>query len=119
MSPSQVFVEALILFRPSELEETARRWEQVTPGHSEAAVLRARAHLGRRDFATARSLLGEVIAAAPQAVWPRVILSHVLLQEGNDPAAAERALREVLALEPENAQARHNLAVLLRDRAAS
>jgi cytochrome c-type biogenesis protein CcmH/NrfG len=43
-----------------------------------------------------------------------VILSHVLLQEGRDWAAAEGALRQVLALDPSHAEARQNLALLLR-----
>jgi FkbM family methyltransferase len=41
-----------------------------------------------------------------------VLLSHVLLQEGKEPAAAEQALRDVLSLDPQNAEARQNLAVL-------
>jgi cytochrome c-type biogenesis protein CcmH/NrfG len=43
-----------------------------------------------------------------------VILTQVLLQEGRDWDAAERALRAVLVLDPGNAQAQQNLAVLLR-----
>jgi Flp pilus assembly protein TadD len=43
-----------------------------------------------------------------------VILSHVLLQEGQDWDAAERALRDVLALDPNHQETRHNLALLLR-----
>jgi GT2 family glycosyltransferase/tetratricopeptide (TPR) repeat protein len=100
--------------RWAELEETARRLEEAVPGSTEAVVLRARAQLGRREFATARALLEGVIAAAPQALWPRTVLSHVLLQDGKDLAAAERVLREILMLDPGNAQARHNLGVLLR-----
>jgi hypothetical protein len=42
-----------------------------------------------------------------------VILSHVLLQEGKDRGSAEHALRQVLARDPQHAQAWHNLHVLL------
>ena len=56
----------------------------------------------------------ETIASAPNAVRPRLILSLVLLQEGRDLAAAERALRDVLAIEPEHPSAKQNLAALLR-----
>jgi GT2 family glycosyltransferase/tetratricopeptide (TPR) repeat protein len=107
--------------RWSALDQLAGRLEESIPGNLEAGVLRARARLGRGDFATARALLEGLLAAAPQALWPRVILSHVLLQEGKDLAGAERALREVLTLQPDNVQARRNLAVLLRQqgRAAS
>jgi GT2 family glycosyltransferase/tetratricopeptide (TPR) repeat protein len=79
----------------------------------DARLLRARGHLKQKEFAPARRLLEEAIAAAPEALRPRVLLSHVLLQEDRDHAAAERALRDILALDPLNAEARHNLAVLL------
>jgi hypothetical protein len=59
-------------------------------------------------------VLQPVIADHPLAVWPRVILAHVLLQQGQDWAAAEQALRDVLALDPGNAECRHNLNVVLR-----
>jgi tetratricopeptide (TPR) repeat protein len=98
-----------------ELEGVARRLERSPAGRLEAAVLRARAHLARKEFDRARGVLGPAIKEFPDAVWPRVILSHALLQEGRDPAAAEAALRDVLALEPDNPEARQNLAVLLRE----
>ncbi len=43
-----------------------------------------------------------------------MVLSEALLQEGADLAAAERALRDVLGLDPDNHEARHNLAVLIK-----
>src|SRR5437899_3246178 len=58
------------------------------------------------------SLLEETIAGAPEALWPRVVLSHVLLQEGRDWVAAEQALRDILARDPAHAEARRNLALL-------
>ena len=60
-------------------------------------------------------MLAETIAAEPQALWLRVVLTHVLLQEGQDWPAAERALCNVLALDPGHAEARGNL-TLLRQR---
>jgi GT2 family glycosyltransferase/tetratricopeptide (TPR) repeat protein len=96
------------------LEEIAGRLETEPHQALETAVLRARGRLARREFDVARRLLEEASAQAPQAVLPRVLLSHVLLQEGKDWAAAEAALRAVLALAPDHAEARHNLAVLLR-----
>jgi Flp pilus assembly protein TadD len=80
-------------------------------------LFRARAHLARREFIEAEALVRQVVAAEPRAVWPRVLLSHVLLQEGRDLDAAEQALRDVLALDPVHAEAQNNLAVLLRNRA--
>jgi GT2 family glycosyltransferase/tetratricopeptide (TPR) repeat protein len=79
-----------------------------------AAVLRARGQLARREYPAARGLLEEALSRAPReaALWE--VLSHALLQEGRDWGAAEHALRQVLELEPANAEARRNLAVLLR-----
>ena len=79
--------------RWTDLQATAQRLEAQPQSRMEAAVLRARAELAQRHFAVARQLLGHTIREYPQALWPRVILSHVLLQEGRDLAAAEQALR--------------------------
>jgi GT2 family glycosyltransferase/tetratricopeptide (TPR) repeat protein len=100
--------------RWAELEEAAARLEADAIAAAEAAALRARGQLARREFAAARACLEEVIVREPQALRPRIILSHVLLQEGRDWAAAEQALRTVLARDPGQDEARRNLAVLLR-----
>jgi glycosyltransferase involved in cell wall biosynthesis/tetratricopeptide (TPR) repeat protein/predicted O-methyltransferase YrrM len=110
----------LRLQRWPQLEEVLGRLEQLPPhGLTEAALFRARAHLARREFEQAQGLLEGVIGQHPQALEPRVVLSHVLLQEGSDPDAAERALRDVLALAPEHAEAKHNLALLRQQRQAA
>jgi GT2 family glycosyltransferase len=95
-----------------ELEQTLERLAVEPRAQMETAVLQARMHLARREFALARDMLAAAVVDHPTALWPRVILSHVLLQEGRDWGAAERALLEVLALAPDHAEARHNLAVL-------
>jgi GT2 family glycosyltransferase/Flp pilus assembly protein TadD len=100
--------------RWTELEEVIGHLASLPRATVEAEVARARLHLGRREFAAARQVLDEAIARAPDALRPRVVLSHVLLQEGRDPCASERALREVLALAPGHAEATRNLTVLLR-----
>lgn len=73
----------------------------------------ARYHFARREFQAARQLLDQLLSDVPDAVGPRVLLSHVLLQEGKDAPAAERVLREILDLDPTNVEAMHNLSVLL------
>jgi tetratricopeptide (TPR) repeat protein len=100
--------------RWDELEQVVRQLESEPDSQMEAAMLRVRGHLARKDFQAARRLLEGVIGQAPQAVRPRVLLTHALLAEGQDWAAAEQALRDVLALDPRHEEARHNLAVLLR-----
>jgi tetratricopeptide (TPR) repeat protein len=97
-----------------EVEALASRLEALPDGAAEAAVVRARACLARREYEPARRLAEEAIAQTPSAVGLRLVLAEVLVQEGRDPAAAERALREVLALDPANAPARHHLDVLFR-----
>jgi hypothetical protein len=42
----------------------------------------------------------------------RLALSHVLLLEGSDWQATAKALRDVLAFDPNHAEARKNLAIL-------
>jgi hypothetical protein len=78
-------------------------------------LLRARAHLGRQEFAEALRLVEEAIGHAPREVWR----TRVLLQEGRDMQAAERALREVLALDATIQEARRNLAALEHNRRRS
>jgi Flp pilus assembly protein TadD len=97
--------------RCDEAEQIAVRLERGC-GQADEAVLRARLHLARQEFELARRLLQETIARVPHWPWPRVLLSHVLLQEGRDAGAAERTLRDVLALAPDHPEARHNLALL-------
>jgi tetratricopeptide (TPR) repeat protein len=103
--------------RWEEVEQIARQVEALPQGAAvEAALLRARVCLARKDYAPARALLEGAIRRAPQALGPRVLLSHALLQEGRDPAAAEQALRAILELDPQHPEARHNLALLLQER---
>jgi hypothetical protein len=97
------------------LEETAAKLEEFPAGAAEAAVLRAHGLLARDDRAAARALLEGASASYPQALGPRLLLSRVLLREGRDFSAAEKALREVLALEPRHAEARQNLDFLRRE----
>jgi tetratricopeptide (TPR) repeat protein len=87
---------------------------RLDPAVPQTAVLRSRLHLARREFAPARRLLEEAIASLPRSLEARMLLSYVHLQEGRDPDAAERALRDVLVLDPDNAEARHNLQLLRR-----
>ncbi len=100
--------------RWERFDEAVRRLRDQPQLAQEVAVLSACGHLARREFAAARQLLEGVIAREPRAVYPRQLLTHMLLQEGKDWAAAEQALRDVLALDPGHAEARSNLAVLLR-----
>ena len=98
--------------RWSQLEQVVAQLQGHPPMGGEAAVLQARACLARREFATARQVLEGILARDPQALKPRVILSHVLLQSG-DEDAAEPLLRSIVQLDPTQAESWRNLAVLL------
>jgi tetratricopeptide (TPR) repeat protein len=95
--------------RWAELDPVIRRLQADPQQAPEADLLRARVHLGCGEFAQSRALLQRLIAAFPQAVRPRLALSYTYLQEGRDWNAAEQALHDVLVLDPNLAEARHNL----------
>lgn len=78
----------------------------------EAGLLRGRMNLARKEFAAAKWTLSQLIEAHPLSIEARALFSHVLLQEGKDHKAAEAALNDVLQLDPNNREAKHNLAVL-------
>ena len=73
----------------------------------------------QQDFPSARRTLEEAVAASPDEIVLWIVLSHALLQEGNDWSAAEQALRRILELDPENAEAKTNLAKLSRQLAGA
>jgi thioredoxin-like negative regulator of GroEL len=100
--------------RWSDLEYFLQKLEDQGVSPPKVGWLRARGHVQRREHAAARRTLESVIAQDTDALGPRVMLSQVLLQEGRDWAAAERVLRDVLALDPNHGETRHNLRVLLR-----
>jgi glycosyltransferase involved in cell wall biosynthesis/Tfp pilus assembly protein PilF len=100
------------------LEQLAQEMEPSGQRVEDVLLLRLAAFVGRKAYAQACQLLGTAIAANPRWLTPRVALSQVLLQEGRDWDAAQRALNDVLALDPQNAMAHHNLAVLAQVRKA-
>jgi tetratricopeptide (TPR) repeat protein len=100
--------------RWDDLERASNQLAKDPQLGADGVVNRGRAQLGRKEFAAAGESFAEAICLVPQAVLPRVLLSHALLQEGKDWPAAERALRDVLALEPGNAEAQNNLRLLLQ-----
>ena len=93
---------------PNDLEQVIARLDVDPQRVTEAAMLRGRLLMSRREFVPARQMLEGIIAQMPQAVWPRVLLSHVLLQEERDSGRrGAGVLREILALEPNQREARY------------
>src|SRR5262249_21086807 len=105
---------ALAQQRWADLDEAVAHLRANPAAAGEAVLLEANGRRGRGGVAEARPPLEECIAADGQALPARVLLTHVLLQEGRDPTAAERALRDVLTRASTEAESWRNLAVLLR-----
>jgi tetratricopeptide (TPR) repeat protein len=105
--------------RWSEVEEVAHTLEGLPGAEVEAVLLRTRTCQARQDYPAARAVVGPALEHWPQALPLRIVHSHVLLQEHTDLAAAEQALHVVLALDPANAEARHNLSLLRAEREAA
>jgi glycosyltransferase involved in cell wall biosynthesis/predicted Zn-dependent protease len=105
--------------RWEEMDRAVTRLELNSGHRTEAALLRARAHLTRGEYAAAKQQLNGAIARSPRSLAPRIGLSHVLMLEGRDWPAAEQALRDVLALEPTHAETLRNLAILEKRRGAA
>jgi glycosyltransferase involved in cell wall biosynthesis/Flp pilus assembly protein TadD len=106
---AEMFLE---LGRWAELEQACARLAEDTQDAVNGRILQARGHLARKEFVAAREILQEIIIQDPKSLWPHVLLSHVLLQEGTDWVAAERALRDILDIDPNFAEAKRNLEVL-------
>ena len=100
--------------RTADAEPIITRIDVLGPvGALAATMLRAQRHLRQNDVATARRLLEAAVASGPPALEPRVMLSRLLLEHTTDRDAAELALRSVLALDPNHAEARRMLDALL------
>lgn len=98
--------------RAADLESLAEHAARIPSLVVETAVLRALVWMMRRDFVTARQVLHEAIGRFPQALNLREALAQALLHEGRDWAAAEQALRDILAISPNHPQAQRDLAAL-------
>jgi Flp pilus assembly protein TadD len=81
-------------------------------GNLQTIVLKARRHLAVKEFGQAREVLEQALQQAPHEPYLWRLLSHALLQEGQDWDNAEKALCRVLELDPSCEEARNNLAVL-------
>ena len=87
----------------------------VGQGRAGIAHLSATKYLAQREFAFARQVLEQALEKFPREAGLWELLSYALLQQHEDLDAAEGALGKLLELEPDNAQARNNLGVLLRE----
>ena len=101
--------------RWQDLEYTSQQLAAHPTKALEAAMLKASAHFVRREYADARQLLEQTIAQSPPTLlWPRVLLTEVLYQDGRDWAALEKAIHDVLAIDPQHSGAKEKLAALMQ-----
>lgn len=97
----------------SGLEARLERMRQFGPyGVMEAETFMAQKHFAEGNHWLAVTTVQATIQRQPSAIWPRILLSRFHIQEGRDLSAAEEALRDVLLLDPDNAEAQNNLEVI-------
>jgi tetratricopeptide (TPR) repeat protein len=104
--------------RVGEFQQVLSKLTDHSHGQKEAMLLRARYHFTAEEFGAARALLVQIIESDPKFLPAKVLLSHVLLREGKDWDAAEKALREILAQDPNSVETKKNLEILLIQRQA-
>jgi GT2 family glycosyltransferase/tetratricopeptide (TPR) repeat protein len=100
--------------RWEKIEEIAQRLDCLNPGQPAGGVLRSRSLLRQKRFPEVKLLLDRLEQDHPRRLELLVLRSHAYLQEGKDWEKAEQALQAILAVAPEHAEARSNLAVLHR-----
>ena len=83
----------------ADFDDIVRRIEALGKHATDVLTLKVRRGLAHQDFAAARAAIAQAIAAAPTAVWPRVVLTHILLQEGKTGPPPKPPSR-VLVLDP-------------------
>lgn len=88
--------------------------EQAPNGPAEAEALLGRCRIEQGNFEAARKALESAVERYPNSVGVRVAMSYALMRGGAPPEEVEPALQAILALDPDNAQARRNLEVVLR-----
>ncbi|MFO0811637.1 MAG: hypothetical protein U0796_00350 [Gemmatales bacterium] len=60
--------------------------------------------------------LQATLTRVPDALSVKILLSHVYLLESTDWETARRLLEEILAIDPDNREARHHMEVLRKQR---
>ncbi len=131
LSEAEVHWRAAVQEKPSfvpaviglgELLLSQQRWDEVDPvadilatqpnEYINSEVMRCRGLLSQNLFSEVRARTEELIHQYPQVIGPRVLLSHALLRAGNDWFAAEKCLQDILKLDPNHGEAKHNLEML-------
>jgi tetratricopeptide (TPR) repeat protein len=102
----------------AELNHVCQQILKCPDGQVYALVLQAEGLIARGELELAHPLLEEAISLAPKMVWPRLVLAAWLIKTGAPVDQCRQAQRDILRLDPGNALAMENLALLERSAAA-
>ncbi len=98
-------------------EEQLIELQKIPSLELDVQLLQAKRLLVSKSYDEAKTCLVATIAKYPDALAPKVILSHAYLQEGRDWKSAEQALLKVVELDPSNKEGARNLMVLRKEHA--
>jgi tetratricopeptide (TPR) repeat protein len=99
--------------RHREIKELSERLAGKPYCNAILPALEARVTLSQGDAAGACQILEQALTIQPKAVWLRVFLSDILLRVVKDRDAAEKHMRMILKLSPNEEQTRRKLAELM------
>jgi hypothetical protein len=103
----QVLLE---LGRAKELNEVIIKLHSLPEGKVQAVMLRALWSIKCKEHAEAVSLMEEAVVRYPSALEPRMLLGHLLWRDReHKPWVVEKALRNILELDPANVEAKRRL----------
>ncbi|MBL8824204.1 MAG: glycosyltransferase [Planctomycetia bacterium] len=94
------------------VEDAARGAEKHARNPLHSHLLRGRLELQLGKYQEAMNRLMPIAEKFPKLLAAQVLLSYAVLKAGNDMPLAERVLQRILELDPNNAEAKHNLIVL-------
>lgn len=91
------------------IERVAGELVQCPMGNVYSDVLKAKMFLLQRRFPEARELLDRAIAQTPQMIWPRLVLSELMLLSSSSIDDCMAVQRDILRLDPSNLNAQITL----------
>jgi glycosyltransferase involved in cell wall biosynthesis len=104
--------------RGGEVEKMIDRLSEEAQGKPIIAVLRARVCLSRGQHDAACRIMQDAIGQAPRFIWLRMLLSDMLIYDGQDLDEAQKQLNEILAIDPKQTRVRQRLQQIRQNRSS-